>query len=610
MVNTQKLTRAFGLLKEAFWQYKRRFLVTTILGLFAGLFGGLGIGAIIPLFAFIAGPDNQALEGSDFITDKIQAFLSFFHLGLNLPILIALIVGLFLLKAVITFLSYYATDKVVVDYEKNTRKKLFKKTVVADWPFLSEQKIGHVESILMNDVHMSSGILATLTNIIMVATSIIMYAFIAINISAPITFLTLGFGILLFLLLKPFFYRIRKLGEEFGKSYKKINHIVSEHLIGAKTIKANSAENKVTKLADEEMEKLRDTTLKMELYNKAPGSFMEPIGIIFISVLFLFYYYFSPGFNIASFAVIVFLVQKKFSFMQSINARFNGINGAIPHLQSVLNFEKSAERHQEINAGKDNFSFENNITVKNLSFGYGDKDGKVLDDINLTINKGGAVGLVGPSGVGKTTLVDIFLRLLQPGAGDILIDGKSMSQIDLSSWRKNIGYVSQDAFLLNDTVENNIKFYDDSVSQHDITEASKAANIYDFIMGLPEKFQTIAGERGVRLSGGQKQRIALARALAKKPKILILDEATSALDNESEMLIQKSIEKLKNKVTVILIAHRPSTVMISDHLFVLGSGKIIEDGAPKELLKNKDSYFSKVYNNTREDNNDNHQNTV
>jgi len=604
IVNTQKLTRAFGLLKEAFWQYKRRFLVTTILGLFAGLFGGLGIGAIIPLFAFVAGPNNQALEGSDFITDKIQTFLSFFHLELNLPILIALMVGLFLLKAIITFLSYYATDKVVVDYEKNTRKKLFKKTITADWPFLSEQKIGHVESILMNDVHMSAGILATLTTIIMVATSIIMYTFIAINISAPITFITLGFGILLFLLLKPFFYGIRKLGEEFGKSYRKINHIVSEHLIGAKTIKANAAEIKVVKLADEEMEKLRNTTLKMELYNKAPGSFMEPIGIIFISVLFLFYYYFGSSFNIASFAVIVFLVQKKFSFMQSINSRFNGINGAIPHLQSVLNFERSAERHQEINAGKENFVFENNITVKNLSFGYDDKNGKVLNDINLTINKGGMIGLIGPSGAGKTTLVDIFLRLLPPGSGDILVDGKSVSQIDLRDWRKNIGYVSQDAFLLNDSVENNIRFYNENVAEEDIIEASKAANIYDFIMGLPEKFQTITGERGVRLSGGQRQRIALARALAKKPEILILDEATSALDNESETLIQESIEKLKNKVTVILIAHRPSTVMISGCLFVLDNGKIIEEGTPAELLKNKDSYFSKVY--SIKKHNDNH----
>jgi ABC-type multidrug transport system fused ATPase/permease subunit len=212
------------------------------------------------------------------------------------------------------------------------------------------------------------------------------------------------------------------------------------------------------------------------------------------------------------------------------------------------------------------------------------------------VQKGEMIGIIGPSGAGKTTLVDILLRLLKPQNGIILADDVDIDSIDLDSWHKNVGYVSQDIFLLNDTIEANIKFYSNSVSQNDVIAASKMANIYDFIQELPNKFDTPTGERGVKLSGGQKQRIALARTLARKPSILILDEATSALDNESEKRIQEVIENLKGKMTVLVIAHRLGTVMNCDNLLVLDKGKIIEEGKPQELLKDKESYFFKMYN--------------
>ncbi len=209
------------------------------------------------------------------------------------------------------------------------------------------------------------------------------------------------------------------------------------------------------------------------------------------------------------------------------------------------------------------------------------------------------VGLIGPSGVGKTTIVDLILRLLSPTQGMILVDNQDISKINIYQWRKNIGYVPQDIFLINDTIFNNIKFYDDSISDEQIKKATKKANIYDFIQTLPNKFSTIIGiigERGIFLSAGQRQRIVIARILARNPKFLILDEATSALDNESEIKIQKAIENLRGKITVFIVAHRLSTVKNCDNLLVLEKGKIIEKGTPNQLLKNKKSYFYKVYN--------------
>jgi len=266
-----------------------------------------------------------------------------------------------------------------------------------------------------------------------------------------------------------------------------------------------------------------------------------------------------------------------------------------PHLVSVINKRDESISHQEeVVANGRSFNFIKQIQVKNIYFSYNDND-YILNDLNFTINKGEFVGLVGLSGVGKTTVVDLILRLLNSQKGTILLDGYNASEINLEEWRNNIGYVAQDMFLINDTIENNIKFYDDRISKSDIIEAAKMANIYNFISHLPEKFKTVVGERGTKLSGGQRQRINLARVLAHQPQFLILDEATSALDSESEKAIQEAIQNLKGKVTVLMIAHRLTTILNSDKVLVLDSGNIIEEGSPNQLLKNKNSFFYKMY---------------
>ena len=188
-----------------------------------------------------------------------------------------------------------------------------------------------------------------------------------------------------------------------------------------------------------------------------------------------------------------------------------------------------------------------------------------------------------------------MLRLLIPTGGSVLLDGISSKDISLSSWRKNIAYVSQDLFILHDSIRNNVRFYDDSVTDDDIWEATRLAHIDEFIRSSPQGLDTLIGDRGITISAGQRQRLVIARALARKPQLLILDEATSALDNESEAHIKRVIEELKGQLTIVAIAHRLSTIMDSDSLVVLASGRVVETGAPKQLLANTDSYFYKVY---------------
>ena len=230
------------------------------------------------------------------------------------------------------------------------------------------------------------------------------------------------------------------------------------------------------------------------------------------------------------------------------------------------------------------------LSFNQVSFSYGEKNDKVLNNINFKINKGEIIALVGPSGAGKSTLVDLIPRFYDTLDGSIKIDNKNIKELKISSLRSLMGIVTQETFLFDDSVKANIAYGLENISDNQIQEAAKAANADNFIKELPDGYNTIIGERGVSLSGGQKQRIAIARAIVKNPPILILDEATSSLDSESEKHVQSAIENLMNKRTVIVIAHRLSTVHNADKILVLEKGQIVQEGKHEELVNNEGLY--------------------
>lgn len=242
------------------------------------------------------------------------------------------------------------------------------------------------------------------------------------------------------------------------------------------------------------------------------------------------------------------------------------------------------------NNAKNIGDLDKNISFNNVSFAYGKDDNKVLDAINFKINKGEIYALVGPSGAGKSTLVDLIPRFYDTIRGSITIDGVDIKDIKISSLRSLMGIVTQETFLFDDSIRANIAYGVDNISDEKIQEAAKAANAHDFIVELPESYNTIIGERGVSLSGGQKQRIAIARAIVKNPPILILDEATSSLDSESEKHVQSAIENLMHQRTVIVIAHRLSTVHNASKILVLNKGRIVQEGKHEELINRSGLY--------------------
>jgi len=269
--------------------------------------------------------------------------------------------------------------------------------------------------------------------------------------------------------------------------------------------------------------------------------------------------------------------------LASLTTSFNGLQQALAAGERIFSL---LDREEDVKDAPDALvlpSISGHVEFRNVSFGY--RDGQpVLSSINLEARPGEVVALVGPSGAGKTTLVNLIPRFYDPDAGQVLVDGFDLRTVQIASLRRQIGLVPQESILFNASVRENIAYGRLDATEEEIVAAAKAANAYDFIMELPEGFDTILGERGASLSGGQRQRIAIARAILRDPRILILDEATSALDAESERLVQEALERLMRGRTTFVIAHRLSTIQFARKIVVLAGGAIVEQGTHEELL--------------------------
>ena len=588
-----RLIKIFQLGRQAFGNYKKSIALLIFLGLLSGIASGVGINALIPIFSLATG--NSDFPGGDLISELIRSFFTFLNIDFRLKYLLVFVCVLFVFQAAIVLLSSYIIIMITSEYERKTRNLLFHKTIKASWPYLLKLKVGYLENVIMNDVKYSGVVLNSISGLVIVFCSLLVYILVAINISLVVTSITFIFGLIYLFLARPLLIKTKAAARENVATNKQVAHYVNENVIGMKTIKVFAVEDYINELVKKKFLILRNLKVKVLFLGSIGGSIMQLFSVLFIGVIFIVFYKITD-FNLGSFLALVYLIQKIFTYFGQLQNQLQKAIEAVPYLMSVLNFEEKARQFKEEESGKVNFQTGDTISFNQVNFSYNLKKVNILNKINFNIKKGEIVGIIGPSGAGKTTIVDLVLRLFNPTAGKILLGDRDIKNISIKEWRDKIGYVSQDIFLVNDTIENNIRFYNDLLTYADIEEASKKANIYNFIMSTSAGFQTLVGERGNLLSGGQRQRIVIARVLARRPEILILDEATSALDNESESQIQRVIENLKGKMTVLIVAHRLSTISNCDRLLVLNDGEIVEEVKPDVLLQDKDSYFYKVYN--------------
>ena len=572
-------------------KYRVRVFALALIGFFTGFFDALSIGTLIPLFSFVTNHDGL---GGDIISQALNKLFLFFHLDLNLVSLLIFISLLFILKGAALAVSGILQTKILSDYEYSVRTEIYEKTFQAKWPFLLKMKIGHLEHYIMSRVSSSSGLLQKICAMLLDLSGFLIYAAMALKIDWRVTSWVLLSGAVILYLSKPFLYRVKTYIQQLTVIGKDIANQINENILGLKTIKSMNVQGEAVNIIGDLFRRYRHAKVKSTTVKYLHSESMQPVSIILICVIFGLSFS-RPDFSFATFIVTVYLIQRIFVFVDKAGKWLHSVNETIPPVMDLMYFQEQLSKNPEKDSGREEFLFNESIQFSNIDFAY-DKEKKLFDNLNFKVKKGEMVGIIGPSGSGKTTIVDLLLRLFESQAGGILIDGKNAKGVSLKNWRENIGYVSQDIFLKNDTVAENIKFFDKNITDEKMKEAAKAADIFDLVDSLPEKFETIVGERGARFSGGEKQRLVLARVLARRPQILILDEATSALDNESEILVKKSIAKLKGNMTIVVIAHRLSTVMDADRLLVLEKGKVVEEGSPDDLLLNKESYFHRVYN--------------
>jgi subfamily B ATP-binding cassette protein MsbA len=373
--------------------------------------------------------------------------------------------------------------------------------------------------------------------------------------------------------------------------------ILSETLSSIRIVKAFVNEKEEIRKFSVETTNYLNLHLKRARLDLIAAPITESFGVI-IGVILLWYggteVILQKGLipeDFIRFILILFSILGPIKQMGNVNIKIQAGAASAERIFTLLDTKPQVvEIKNPTNLGE----FKDSLEYKNVCFEYQKGEEQVLDSVSFKINKGEVAALVGPSGSGKSTIADLIPRFYDVSSGEIMIDGNDLKNLSLSSLRKNMGIVSQEVILFNDTIKNNISYAQPEKSIDLIKDAAKAANAIEFIENTPDGFETVVGERGVKLSGGQKQRIAIARALLKNPSILILDEATSALDTESEKKVQTAIESLMKDRTALVIAHRLSTVQKADKIIVIDKGKVVEIGSHETLFE-KNGIYKRLY---------------
>ena len=518
-----------------------------------------------------------------------------------------LVIGLFL--AFMTFLktgAYFLSSATIIPIRtgivRDIRNQLYQKINSLSLSFFSEERKGDIIARMSGDVQeVESSIMSSLDMLFKNPILILFYFITLICISWQLTLFTILF-------VPPFGWFMGLVGKklkaqstEAQSLWSDTMSMVEETLGGLRIIKAFCAESKMNWRFDKVNSEYRDNIMRVNIRQQMAHPMSEFLGTILIVVVLWFGGILVLDYGRIDGPTIIFYLVMLYSIINPLKefskASYNIPKGlaSMERIDKILQAEvgiKDKENPEHI------ASFEHQIEFRHVSFAYTDNKSDeliyVLKDINLVIPKGKTVALVGQSGSGKSTMVDLIPRYYDVQEGEVLIDGINVKDLAVNDLRQLIGNVNQEAILFNASFKDNIRFGKTDATDEEIANAAKIANAYDFIMKSEHGFDTGIGDRGGRLSGGQRQRVSIARAILKNPPILILDEATSALDTESERLVQDALEKLMKTRTTVAVAHRLSTIKHADEICVMHEGRIVERGTHDELI-GKDGYYKKLH---------------
>lgn len=568
-----------------------RFSLSVAVLAVAGLLEGIGVAAIVPMLQIIESGTSSTVSVGTF-GRVITAILAVFRLPFNLATMLGVILVFILGSELATLLQQKLLAGSSARFEASLRKKLFGAVFEAGWPYFVRTKATNLISALLADTSRGGTAYVVLVQMLGGVIMVLVYVGLALALSWQMTLaVAVVSGIVVFLL-RNRANRGTKFGQAIVTADAEIYSETQENVTAAKLVKASAAEGEVLRRFDA----LTETRQRIQYRNAMNQAWLKTlydsasVATVFLSIYVAVTYF---GITSATLTVFLFAFYRLSPRISNLQANQSYLLSLVPGLRQVDEYMATAVAMREESGSTPLGQFSDAVSLVDVSFSY-DPEHPVLCHIDLAIPHGESTAIVGPSGAGKTTVMDLVMGLLLPQGGDILVDGTSLKDVRLLDWRRQIGYVPQDASFFHATVAENIAWGYQQASRDAVVAAAKLAHADEFVAGLPEGYDTIIGDRGVKLSGGQRQRLALARAIVRNPSILVLDEATSALDAEAEEKIQRAVDGLAGSMTILIVTHRLATVKGCHLIHVLEDGALVESGSWSQLLALKGRFAELV----------------
>lgn len=541
---------------------------------------------LIPIIDMLVHPDlTQASAATVAILNGLG------KLGLPQTLLAVIVFSLIvvILKNVIAAFVKFLLERIRMSLVQNIVFDEYRSFLGSSWYFFVSQNHGILGNTLIRETEKVGQAFEATGEMVSFGLAILFYLGLGVCISWQITLVILFatlIGLSPFLLLGKKVYQIGKIHNRAANEFQ---GSVTETFRAAKIILGYGNQARSFRDFRRAVVPFISTSIQFVMIRAVTPLAFEPLGfLILLSAVYLGSTFFHL--NISELFLLLYVFKMIAQYALQITDRRNYVRNMAPALEQIYRLKEEAQSLRQVSGTRNFENLREAITLENVDFSY-PNNRQVLSGVNLRIPRGKMIAIVGKSGSGKTTLIDILMGFYQVQRGRCRVDGIDLGEFDINSWRRKIGYIPQDAFLFNMSIVDNLLWAQDKADAKEIEEALALSYASEFVNNLPQKLQTVVGEQGVRLSGGQRQRIALARAILRKPELLILDEATSSLDSDSEQLIQKSIEKIAQETTIVSVAHRLSTIKKADYIYVLDNGRIVEEGTFDRLIQIKDGQF-------------------
>jgi ABC-type multidrug transport system fused ATPase/permease subunit len=576
------------------FSFSRYVLIFNLVGMvFVSLLEGIGILLLIPMLS-VSG--ILQVDTSDIPFIHSLSFLEIISPMAGLSVILGLYILLVAGQALFQRRISRKNMMIQVDFINHLRMETYKGLLQANWGFFMKKRKSDLVNSLTTELGRVSGGTNMFLQLITSAVFTIIQIGVAFWLSPSMTIFVIAAGFILAFFSRSFIMKSRKIGDQTTEITKNYLAGITDHFNGIKDIKSNSLEEPRHEWLREWCGTIkREQEEKLKVRTNSQLVYKVTSAVLIAAFLFVSVSLFKS--QSQQLLIIILIFSRLWPRFTGIQSNLEQIASTIPAFHSIIQLQNECTKAHELSLESSTTEirpllFNHRIECKSVSFKYDNTDS--LKDINISIPSNRMSAIVGPSGAGKSTLIDILMGLNRPERGEVLIDGIPLTAKNLLSLRKSISYVPQDPFLFNASIRENLQMIQPEATDEDIWEALQFSSAAEFVMNLPEGLDTLIGDRGIRLSGGERQRIVLARAILKKPSILILDEATSALDSENEAKIQEAIERLKGKMTIIVIAHRLSTIRNADQVIVLDKGRVIQTGGFNQLASEKKSMFSNL----------------